>query len=74
MKDSVEICECGHLKEKHWKDKKGRPGICGEYIYNTFEDKCRCDCYRPYMTIDKETYSTDICAESEYSDEFSETL
>lgn len=70
MEECVEICQCGHLKGKHWKDKDGDPGICGEYLYNSFEDKCRCEQYFPFMVMDKETYSTDICAENDLSDEF----
>ncbi len=72
--ECIEICECGHRKTSHAVDKKGLEGYCKEYIYNNFDNKCRCQQYVPYMVLDQREDMAITHALTTEDDVFIETI
>lgn len=50
--DEVGLCLCGHVEKMHEK----HIGHCKEYNYGSFEMKCTCPVFSPFMILrDEET-------------------
>jgi len=50
--DEVGLCLCGHAENLHEK----RVGHCKEYNYGSFDMKCTCPAFAPFMMLrDEET-------------------